>query len=127
MSKESMLEYCVKKAREGDSGGRCRVYSVATDKRGNFLGESLNTYIKTSPVMKKFNFLSGQNGKEYLHSEVRTILAATKSNKIIDKLYIARVNRDGDSLPAKPCIICKMFIEDYERSHNTRIKIICQH
>ena len=40
VSIESMLEYCVKKAREGDSGGRCRVYSVMpTDKRGNYLGE----------------------------------------------------------------------------------------
>lgn len=126
MSIESMLQYCVKKAREGDSGGRCRVYSVATDKRGNYLGEAMNSYIKTSPVMKKFNFLSGQKGKEYLHSEVRTILSAIKSNKIIDKLYIARVNKNGDSLPSKPCAICQMFIEDYEKLYNTRIKIICQ-
>ena len=126
MSIESMLQYCVDKAKSGDSGGRCRVYSVATDKRGNYLGEAMNSYIKTSPVMKKLNFLSGQKGKEYLHSEVRTILSAIKSNKIIDKLYIARVNKNGDSLPSKPCTICQMFIEDYEKLYNTRIKIICQ-
>lgn len=126
MSIESMLEYCVKKAREGDSSGAVRVYSVATDKRGNYLGESLNSYTKTSPIMKNLSFLTGQKGKEYLHSEVRTILSAIKSNKIIDKLYIARVNKNGDSLPSKPCVICQMFIEDYERLYNTRIKIICQ-
>ena len=126
MSIESMLQYCVKKASEGDSGGKIRVYSVAVDKRGNYLGEAMNSYVKTSPVMKKFSFLSGQNGKEYLHSEVRAILFAMKSNKIIDKLYIARVGKSGESLPSKPCVICQMFIEDYERLYNTRIKIICQ-
>lgn len=126
MSIESMLQYCAKKASEGDSGGKIRVYSVAVDKRGNYLGEAMNTYTLTHPTMKKWSLRCGQHGKEYLHSEVRTILSAIKSNKIIDKLYIARVNKNGDSLPSKPCVICQMFIEDYERLYNTRIKIICQ-
>lgn len=124
MSRESMLEYCVKKAREGDSSGSVRVYSVATDKRGNYLGESLNSYTKTSPIMKKLSLLTGQKGKEYLHSEVRTILYAMKTNKIIDKLYIARVSRDGKPMPATPCEICQMFIKDYEELYKTKVKVI---
>ena len=126
MSTESMLNYCIQKAREGDSSGRVRVYSVATDKRGNFLGESLNSYIKTSPIMKRWANKMGHIGKEYLHSEMRTILSAMKSGKTISKLYIARVNKKGESLPALPCDICKMFIEDYERLFDTKVEIICQ-
>ena len=110
MSKESMLEYCVKKAREGDSGGKIRVYSVATDKRGNYLGEAMNTYTLTHPTMKKWSLRCGQHGKEYLHSEVLTMLRSAKSGRKATDLYIARVDKQGNVKNAKPCVICQAMI-----------------
>ena len=102
MSTESMLNYCIEKAREGDSSGRVRVYSVATDKRGNFLGESLNSYIKTSPIMKRWANKMGHIGKEYLHSELLTLLKSVKAGKIISDLYVARVDKKGNVKDGKP-------------------------
>lgn len=111
MSTESMLEYCINNAREGNSGGRCRVYSVATDKRGNFLGESLNTYIKTSPIMKRWANKLGHIGKEYMHSEIITLLRSAKSAKMISDLYVARVDKQGKVKDGKPCVICSAYIQ----------------
>jgi len=110
MSIESMLQYCVKKAREGDSSGAVRVYSVATDKRGNYLGESLNTYILTHPTMKKWSLRCKQHGREYLHSEIRTMLKAARTGKDITDLYIARVDKQGNIKDGKPCVICQAMI-----------------
>ena len=110
MSIESMLQYCVKKAREGDSSGSVRVYSVATDKRGNYLGESLNTYILTHPTMKKWSLRCGQHGKEYLHSEVKTLIKSAKSGRKVTDLYIARVDKQGNIKDGKPCVICQAMI-----------------
>ena len=110
MSIESMLEYCVKKAREGDSGGRCRVYSVATDKRGNYLGEAMNDYLKTSTTQKRWSLRCGQHGKEYLHSEVLTMLRAAKSGRKVTDLYIARVDKQGKIKDGKPCVICQAML-----------------
>jgi len=111
MTTESMLNYCIEKAREGDSSGRVRVYSVATDKRGNFLGESLNSYIKTSPIMKRWANKMGHIGKEYLHSELITLLRATKAGKMISDLYVARVDKKGNVKDGKPCVICSAYIQ----------------
>ena len=110
MSRESMLEYCVKKAREGDSSGSVRVYSVATDKRGNYLGESLNSYTKTSPKQKRWSLRCGQHGREYLHSEVLTMLRSAKSGRKATDLYIARVDKQGKIKDGKPCVICQAMI-----------------
>ena len=110
MSIESMLQYCVKKAREGDSGGKIRVYSVAVDKRGNYLGEAMNTYIQTHPKQKAWSLRCGQYGKEYLHSEMHTILKAAKTGKQIAELYIARVDKQGNVKDAKPCVICQAML-----------------
>lgn len=110
MSIESMLQYCVDKAKSGDSGGKVRVYSVATDKRGNYLGESLNTYIQTHPKQKAWSLRCGQHGKEYLHSELRTIIKAAKTGRTITDLYIARVDKQGNVKNAKPCVICQAMI-----------------
>ena len=115
MSIESMLQYCVKKAREGDSGGRCRVYSVATDKRGNYLGEAMNSYILTHPKQAKYGNIFGQIrrcniGSHVLHSEVRTLLKSAKSGRKVTDLYIARVDKQGNVKNAKPCVICQAML-----------------
>ena len=105
-----MLQYCVDKAKSGDSGGRCRVYSVATDKRGNYLGESMNNYLKSSTVQKKWSMRCGQHGKEYLHSEILTLCRSLKTGRTITDLYIARVDKQGNVKDAKPCVICQAMI-----------------
>lgn len=115
MSIESMLEYCVKKAREGDSGGRCRVYSVATDKRGNYLGEAMNSYVQTHPKQAKYGNVFGRLrdcniGSHVLHSEVKTLIKSAKSGRKVTDLYIARVDKQGNIKNAKPCVICQAMI-----------------
>lgn len=110
MSIESMLQYCVKKAKEGDSGGKIRVYSVAVDKRGNFLGEAMNTYRVSHPTQKKWSLRCGVQGKEFLHSETLSLLRSLKTGKQIAELYIARVDKQGNVKDAKPCTICQAML-----------------
>ena len=110
MSIESMLQYCAKKASEGDSGGKIRVYSVAVDKRGNYLGEAMNTYRVSHPTQKKWSLRCGMKGKEYLHSETLSLLRALKTGKQIADLYIARVDKQGNVKNAKPCVICQAML-----------------
>ena len=110
MSIECMFQYCVKKAKEGDSGGKIRVYSVAVDKRGNYLGEAMNTYKVSHPAQRKWSLRCGMQGKEYLHSETLSLLRALKTGKQIAELYIARVDKQGNVKNAKPCVICQAMI-----------------
>ena len=88
-----------------------RVYAIATDKRGQILGERGNSYHKSHPVQKKWAMAVFQPEREFLHAEVSAMIAALKTGKKIDKLCIGRVDKQGKIKNGKPCIVCATMLE----------------
>ena len=97
-------------ARKHVSGGSVRVYAIATDKRGNILGQAGNMYTKSSPKQKRWAILAKQPEREFLHAEIATMLRAIKTGKEISKLYVARVDASGNIKDGKPCSVCSLML-----------------
>ena len=106
-----MIDYCIEKARQSDSGGRVTVYAVATDKRGRILAEGHNLYTKSHTIQALYAKRVGLPNKQFLHAEIKVLTHALKSSIMPSRLYIARVGRNGEALPALPCKICALYIE----------------
>ena len=110
----TMLSYCINKAQQTYSCGRVRVYSVATDKRGNILAEGGNKYNVSHTMQAMWAKKAGCEEKIFLHSEMYVLAKLLKHGKPISKpvtLYIARVDREGNIKPACPCVICAMALK----------------
>lgn len=89
---------------------RYRIIARALDKKGRVLATRTNSYTQTHPVQKGFAIRAGRNNAEYLHAEVSCLLAARAE---VHTLLIARVSKDGIPVPAKPCEICTLAIQEY--------------
>lgn len=105
------LDYCIDKARQHDSGGRIRVYAVATNKQGRIIAEAGNDYCKTHPTQAMYASSVGLGEKQYLHSEVACLIICLRKRVVPVKMYVARVHRDGRVAAACPCVICAKAIE----------------
>lgn len=90
---------------------RYRVIARALDKKGRVLSTKTNSYTQTHPVQKGYAVKAGRPQGEYLHAEVASLLAARGAN--VHTLLIARINKDGVPVPAKPCEICELAIKEY--------------
>ncbi len=110
----SSIEYCIQKAREIPyTKGRTRVYSCVVTKRGKIVGEGENLYDKSHRLQKHYSVKAGFDPERcYLHSELRSILKAVKTNPKDCKLYVARIDSRGNRLPAYPCPSCQLAIRD---------------
>lgn len=108
----SILELAIQKAGELPKvRNQQRHYSIVTDKRGRIVSEAANSYVKTSPVMKRSGCKVGKPEAIYLHSEVLA-LSRDKHRKGV-KLYVARVGADGKPLYSAPCCICAEYLKEY--------------
>lgn len=105
------LDYCIDKVRQHDSGGRIRVYAVATCNKGKIIAEYGNSYIKSHPMQAMFASAVGLDQKKFLHAEVGCLIACMRRKVLPHKLYVARVCRNGDIAPACPCPICQHALE----------------
>jgi tRNA(Arg) A34 adenosine deaminase TadA len=104
-----MLEYAIEKAREiNPDENYVRVYAVITDKRGRIVSEAHNSYTKTHPLQARFAKFVGNEEAVYLHAEIRAMVKCKDGQG--HKMYVARVGRTGDPLPACPCEICQAAI-----------------
>lgn len=87
--------------------GQARVFSITTDRKGKVVASSGNSYTCTHPAMartsKKLGLL-----KEYLHSEVSSLLKAKGRGY---KMYIARIDSKGNPVAAFPCIVCQEYLK----------------
>lgn len=66
-----------------------------------------NDYNCSHPLQKYYAEKVGRPEAIFLHAEVATLIAARKE---VYKLLIARVDMQGNPLPAKPCSICEKAI-----------------
>lgn len=90
---------------------RFLVIARALDKKGRILSTRTNSYTQTHPVQKKFAIKAGRELKEFLHAEISTLLAARGLE--VHTLLIARINKEGIPVPAKPCPVCELAIKEY--------------
>lgn len=89
---------------------RYRVIARALDKKGRVLATRTNSYTQTHPKQKGFAVKVGREDAIWLHAEISCLLAARAD---VHTLLIARVSKDGIPVPAKPCEICTLAIQEY--------------
>jgi len=103
-----MLNKAIKKASQLENKKQ-RVFAIITDKKGHILASGGNSYTRTHPRMAYYSAKFNDFNKIYLHAEIASIVACNKKPYAI---YIARVDKKGNSLPCNPCPICKLAILD---------------
>jgi len=89
---------------------RYKIIACALDKKGKVLAIRTNDYECSHPLQKHFAVLVGKPEAIFLHAEIAALIAAKKE---VHKLLIARVDKNGKPLPAKPCPICEKAIEAF--------------
>lgn len=90
---------------------RFNLIAKCFDKKGNLLSVGVNSYVKSSPVMKHFAKLAGEPYKIYLHAEVQALLRAR--DKIVHRITVERYDEEGNMRLAKPCPICTLAIKEF--------------
>ena len=90
-----------------------RVAAIITDRKNRVIATGFNSFVKTSPLQKKFAELVGEPSKVYNHAEIASINALRYGSRPF-AIYVARVNKAGEPLMAKPCKICQLALKDYQ-------------
>lgn len=104
-----MLDYCIQKAREIPYvRHQQRHYAVVVDGRGRIVSEGSNSYQKTHPQMAKVSKRLGLV-KEFCHAEQLALLRAKGRGC---KLYVVRVDRNGNPQNSNPCPVCSFLIKE---------------
>lgn len=102
------LAYCVRKARETPyRRGEQRHYSCLVDKKGRIISEGRNSYLKTHTIMHRASRKLGLE-KDFIHAEMYCLVMARKAGY---KLYVARVDAEGNPANSEPCLVCKSLID----------------
>lgn len=90
--------------------GRYRVSAIILDKRGRILSTGTNSYSKTHPKQKEYSEKNGNEHRIYLHAEIEALIRCKTQGY---KIYICRIDHEGNTLLAKPCEICEMAIKEH--------------
>lgn len=85
-----------------------KIIACALDRKGKVLAMRTNDYECSHPLQKHFAVLAGKPEAIFLHAEIATLIAAKKE---VHKLLIARIDKNGNPLSAKPCPICERAIK----------------
>lgn len=86
-----------------------RLCAIVTDKKGRILNIGFNSYNKTSTTQAYYAEKVGLSRKIFLHAEIASL---TNVQGKPTTIYIARINRKNEPVPASPCPICQMAIAD---------------
>ena len=105
-----MLNRCIKLASKLENKKQ-RIYAIIVDKKGRILSSGTNSYTKSHPLQAYYcELATKEQHKIYFHAELQA-LVNLKGRKA-DKIFVARVAKNGTPLPSSPCPICKMAILD---------------
>jgi len=85
--------------------------AIITNRKGIILSIGFNSFTKSSPLQKSLASKYGNKDKIYNHAEIDCLKKLPYNCKPY-AIYIARVNKKGGSLLAKPCRICSMAIKE---------------
>lgn len=86
------------------------IFSVVYSRSGKVLSTGENSYKKTNPNQARIAALVGLPDKQYLHSEVASILALHPSHKPYS-IFVSRKMKDGSFGLSKPCEVCNAAIK----------------
>ena len=94
--------------------GKQRLCSVITDRKGNILSIGQNSYVKTHPLQATVAKRAGKEESCFLHSEIAALVKLKgKDKKRANKMYIARLMKNGETGLAMPCSICQLALKEY--------------
>jgi deoxycytidylate deaminase len=85
------------------------IISATLDKRNRIISIGENSSIKTHPMMLHYSTKSKRANKIYLHAEIS---AMVKSQRLVHKLIVIRIDHNGQFALAKPCPLCQMALSD---------------
>lgn len=103
-----MLNYTLDLAKENPVNGY-KFGCVITDKKGNKISESWNSYSKSHTLQFKYAKRVGREKAIYLHSEISALIRGRGQGHT---MYVCRVDRFGKPAMAKPCPICQAAIKN---------------
>lgn len=83
-----------------------RLVAIITDKRNRILSIGQNSFTKTHPLQAHFAIQVKKEKAIYLHSEIAALVNLPFKSKP-NKIFVARVSKQGKSRLAKPCAICQ--------------------
>jgi len=86
------------------------ITAIIYDKRGRVLSIGKNHYYKTHPLQHYHSHKVGLPQKQFLHAEIHAI-ARCKVLEKAHKIVVMRFNKEGKSMLAKPCPVCRSAIE----------------
>lgn len=89
--------------------GRYRVSAIVLDKRDRVIATGVNSYEKTHPLQARLSKKIGLHEKVYLHAEIDALIKCRRQGY---KIYVCRIDHEGNTLMAKPCPICEMAIKE---------------
>lgn len=91
--------------------GKQRLVAVITDRKGNVLSVGQNSYSKTHPMMKMYADKVNRPESCFLHAEVDAIRRLGKDAHKAHNIHVARLDKQGNTVIAKPCEICQSVID----------------
>jgi deoxycytidylate deaminase len=105
----SWLQYCVEQCKKTPyKRGTQRHYAVIVDKRDRLVSEGANDYRKTHTLMAKASKKLGMR-KEFCHAECLALVRARGKGV---KMYVARVDSQGEACYSAPCVVCASLISE---------------
>ena len=105
-----MLDKAIKLAlnKKSDKYSLC---AIITDKKGSILSIGWNSYKKSHPKQAYYAEKAGSKYRIYLHAELHALIQLSYMAKPY-AIYVARVDKEGNPVLAKPCRICSLAIKD---------------
>lgn len=92
--------------------GQERLCTIITDKRGRVLSVGYNSYTDSCKMQRFYARVVGLDFCVFSHSEIDALNRLKDTDKPF-RAYVARVNRKGLPLMAKPCKICSTALENF--------------
>jgi len=106
---DTILYTAIGFAKDIKKTSKYRLVAIIADKRGRILSIGRNSFEKTHPKQAYYAKKNGSKHRIYLHAEMDALVRCKEKGYVI---YIARVNRIGEPMLAKPCKICADAIKD---------------
>jgi tRNA(Arg) A34 adenosine deaminase TadA len=91
--------------------GKQRLCAVITDRKGNVLSIGQNSYSKTHPMQALAAKRVGRESVCFMHSEIDAIRRLGRDAHKAHNIYVARLDKQGQTVLAKPCEICQSMID----------------
>jgi len=105
-----MLNRCLHIAKQVQNKKQ-NICAIITNRKGNVLSIGTNSYSKSSPLQKRYADRVGAVNKIFNHAEIDAIKKLPYASKPYN-IFVARVSKEGYSLPCRPCEICSLALRE---------------